>query len=112
MVIWDKNNNWTFWHYDLAKLEYAEAAAKAAQWPAVIVATDYAISIVLMLEFDHMQTVTPEISIEGFNKLDISLFEGELGEIFIYLITFVFTVDSLRGWWAIRLFDKSDVSES
>ena len=150
MVIWDKNNNWTFWHYDVSNREYAEAAAKAAQWPAVIVAAVYATSLFLMLGSSYMQTVTTEnsakvflgtnllvilwgifvfyrvrqgcfgqipwlaafIFLEGFNKLDVSLSQGGLGGIFIYVITLVFTVDSIRGWWAIRCFDKSDESES
>ena len=149
MAIWDTNNNWTFWHADLSQREYAEAAATAAQWPAVIVAAGYSIPIGLMLLSSHMQTVTAETSaevyfgtnflvaswgmfvfyrvrqgrfgqipwlaafvfFEGFKTLDGSISEGNLGGIFIYLITLVFTVDSLRGWWAIRRFDKSDKSE-
>lgn len=150
MAIWDKNNNWTFWHGDLSNREYAEEAAKAAQWAALIVAAGYAMPIVLMLGSGPIQTVTLEtpadiylgtnllvvlwgafvfyrvrqaqfgqipwlaafVFLEGFKKLDVSLSEGGLGGIFVYLIGLVFTMDSFRGWWALRRFDKSDESES
>ena len=149
MAIWDRNNNWTFWHGDLSKLEYAEKAAEAARWPAVFVAASYAVSIILVLGSDRMQTATlgtladvylgtillvilrgvfvfyrvrrgrfgqipwlaAFICLEGFNRLDGSSSEGGLGGFFIYLITLMFTVDSLRGWLAIRQFDTSDKSE-
>ena len=149
MAIWDQNNNWTFWHGDLSKREYAEEAAEAARWPAVFVAASYAVSIIPMLGSGRMQTVTLETSadgyfgtsllvilwgvfvfyrvrqgrfgqipwlaafvfLEGFNRLDVSLSEGGLGGVLIYLVTLVFTFDSLRGWWAIRQFDKLDKSK-